>query len=81
MKCSYHFLVNKKRKIIIFYFLPFYTEMDDKNDLKGKFFFNPFYSINHLFLYHFKIDKVNFLLSTERYDKFIFFFSNLLFSI
>ena len=50
--------------------------MVDKNDIKGLFsvLYCFYLSYRPSFLYRFKIDKVNFLLSTERYDKFIIFF-------
>ena len=54
--------------------LPFYTEMDDENDIKGKLsVLYIFLSYRPSFLYSFNIDKVNFLILTKRYDKFIFF--------
>ena len=50
--------------------------MDDKNNIKENFLscIVFFLSYRPSFLYCFKIDKVNFLVSTKRYDKFIIFF-------
>ena len=54
--------------------------MDDKNDIKGEFsVLYHFLSYRPSFLYRFKIDKVNFLISTKRYNKFIIFFDNFFF--
>ena len=47
--------------------LPFYTKMDDKNDIKGKFsVLFHFLLYQPSFLNRFKINRVNFFISTER---------------